>query len=216
MPYIVFLNPKGRRDVWRRLIKYYGKTVLLLSGYPFIRVKYVDLANEECARPGVCILNHRSGSDAFFVAELPGKLVQVINDWPFKLPFFGFFAKLGKYYNIKTMPWSEFLQKAGEDINSDGNSVAGFPEGTRSGDNGLGQFHGILFRLAQEIQCPIFPVLILGTEKIPDLNFMMHPGTVRIYKMQPLMPEEFADWTAFKLKKHVRELMCEKIKELES
>ncbi len=209
-----FQSRKRRQNTWRWAIKFYGKAVLALSGYPFIRIHYNDLAPEETA-PGVYILNHRSGSDAFMVAFLPGGVIQVVNDWPFKLFFYGFFAKLGGYYNIKGTPWEEFLKEAGDDILKYKFSVVGFPEGTRSGCAEMGKFHGALFRLAQEIKCPVYPVVLTGNDKIPDLKFVMHPGTVNIYKLPAVQPETFDGWSGFKLKNYVRDLMADKISELE-
>ena len=94
-------------------------------------------------------------------------------------------------------------------------SLVGFPEGTRSGSREMGQFHGALFRLALEIKKPLYPVLIMGNEKIPDLNFIVHPGTIRIYKLPAVQPEQFEGWTPFKFKNYVRELMHSKMAELE-
>lgn len=210
----LFQTGKRRQITWRWAIKYYGKTVLALYGYPYIKIRYQDLAPEE-NEPGVFILNHRSGSDGFLAAFLPGGVIQAINDWPFKLFFFGIFARLGGYFNIKGMPWERFLQEAGSCIAQDRFSVVGFPEGTRSGCSRMGKFHGALFRLAQEARCPVYPVVVMGNDKIPDLNFVMHSGTIEIFKLPSVKPEEFADWSAYKLKNHVKDQMAAKIKELD-
>ncbi len=210
-----FKNSDGRRRIWRTAIKCYGKTVLALSGYPFIKIIYKNLAPEE-KEPGVVVMNHRSGSDGFLVAYFTGGVVQVVNDWPFKLPFLGFFARQGEYFNIRAMTWDEFLAAGTKCICDEKFSLVGFPEGTRSGCKEMGPFHGALFRLAQQIKKPLYPVLILGNEKIPDLNFVVHPGTIRIYKLPAVQPELFADWTPFKFKNYVRELMQSKMAELEN
>ncbi|MFA6103838.1 MAG: lysophospholipid acyltransferase family protein [Victivallaceae bacterium] len=209
-----FISSAARHKVWRNLIRFYGKFVIKASSYPFIKVEYYDLApNEKSA--GVVVANHRSGSDAFMFGMWPGDLVQIAGEWPFKLPFFGVLAKCGGYYNISKIAFDDFISRASDDILKNNVSVVGFPEGTRSVNREMGQFHGALFRLAVKINCPVYPFLILGTEKVVNRQFMVSPGFIRLYKLPAVSPERFAGWTPFQLKVYVKNHMTEKIAELE-
>jgi 1-acyl-sn-glycerol-3-phosphate acyltransferase len=209
-----FISSAARYKKWRNLIRFYGKFVIRASSYPFIKVEYYDLAPNETSA-GVVVANHRSGSDAFMFGMWPGDLVQIAGEWPFKLPFFGVLAKYGGYYNISKIAFDDFLDRASNDILKNNISVVGFPEGTRSLNSEMGQFHGTLFRLAAKINCPVYPFIILGTEKVVNRQFVVSPGSVRLYKLPAVNPERFAGWTPFQLKVYVRKQMAAKIAELE-
>src|ERR1700728_2301575 len=75
----VFRNRRRSDRLIRRTITHYGAAVIR-SGWPFVRVKFVDLAPDE-EPPWVFVANHRSTSDAFLMAVLPGECVQVLNVW---------------------------------------------------------------------------------------------------------------------------------------
>jgi len=209
-----FVSSAFRRKIWRNLIRFYGRFVIRASSFPFIKVEYRDLAPDEKSA-GVVVANHRSGSDAFMFGMWPGDLVQIAGEWPFKLPFFGVLAKCGGYYNIGRIGFDEFIRRASDDILKHNVSVVGFPEGTRSVTREMGQFHGSLFRLAAKISCPVYPFIILGTEIVVNRQFVVSPGSIRMYKLPAVSPEQFAGWTPFQLKVYVRNLMAAKIAELE-
>lgn len=209
-----FVTSAARGRIWRNLIRLYGRLAISVSGYPRVRVKYYDLAPGE-KEPGVVVANHRSGSDAFMFAMWPADLVQIAGEWPFRLPFFGFFARCGGYYNIRKIQFDDFISRASVDILNNKISVVGFPEGTRSAGREMGQFHGTMFRLALKVKCPVYPFLILGTETVVNRQFVIAPGTIRLYKLPAMKPEQFEGWTSFRLKNYVRELMAAKIAELE-
>ncbi|MEI6055260.1 MAG: lysophospholipid acyltransferase family protein [Lentisphaerota bacterium] len=209
-----FVSSAVRGKIWRNLIRFYGRTAIRISGYPFIKVKYYDLAPDEKSA-GVVVANHRSGADAFMYGIWPLDLVQIAGEWPFKLPFFGLFAKYGGYYNIRKIEFADFIRQASDDILKNNVSVVGFPEGTRSVSCEMGPFHGTLFRLAIEVKCPVYPFLMLGTETVVNRQFKVSPGIINLYKLPAVKPKEFENWTPFQLKSYVRNYMATKIVELE-
>lgn len=209
-----FVSSSIRGKIWRNLIRFYGRIVIRVSGYPSIKVEYYDMAPDD-KFPGVVIANHRSGVDAFMYGMWTKDLVQITGDWPYKLPFFGLFARCGGYYNIKTIEYDDFICSASNAILNNKVSVVGFPEGTRSQSREMGQFHGTLFRLAINVKCPVYPFLILGAETVVNRQFKVSPGIIRLYKLPSVRPEEFEGWSAFRLKNHVRDYMALKISELE-
>ncbi len=200
----------------RQCIVIYGKILHYLVFFPFVRIYFEDLSSESNTKPGLFVINHRSASDPFLMAVLPGEFVQIVNDWPFKIPFLGIVAKLADYLNIKEMNFDNFSDKI-ENLIKNNISVVSFPEGTRSGEGEMGQFNGAVFRIAKRIKCPIYPVCIIGNENSPDLSFKMHPGKIKIRKYPDITKDIDIDkYTAFQLKKYVRKVMLENIEEMEN
>jgi 1-acyl-sn-glycerol-3-phosphate acyltransferase len=196
------------------LIVYYGLWVLFWIFKVWGKLKYTDTRPEE-RTPGIFIANHRSASDAFLMAVLRRDLLQVVSAWPSKLPFWGFFAKRGGYLNIDRLSFEEFCSEACREL-ALGVCIVSFPEGTRSGSKEMKQFHSGIFRVALEAKCPIYPLCIIGNENMPDRNFKMHDGKIRIFKLPQLVYDEYKDMSAFALKKHVRDLLQKKMAEEES
>ena len=200
--------------VTRTLIKVYGRVVLIL-GWPFIRVR-MEQPTGLWPQPCIYICNHRSASDGFLVAMLPGEGVQVVNVWPFKLPVLGFFARLAGYLSIREMPASEFMHRSAK-LLSEGVSIVAFPEGTRSGSRKMAPFHGALFRLALKTGAPIVPVCLSGSEKTPPKGSgILHPSRICVRTLDALTNEDYAEMTPFKLKTRVRNRMVAELETMES
>ncbi len=208
---IVFLTGfKKERiaKVARFFILWYGKFVIYAALKPYVRVRFENLSGEKSVA-GIYIFNHRSSSDPFLVSavtDLP--LAQVVNDWPMRLFFFGFFARTGGYIDIKSMTFEEALEKARSLI---GNNVPlmVFPEGTRSGGRHMNPFHGAFFRIAKELNCPLIPVAIAGNENIPTRSFKMHCGRILIHRLPAIPPETVQSMKPYPLKNHVHRILLE-------
>ena len=198
----------GRRETLRLLrffILHYGKVILYVLARPFITVTLVDHAGADEQGPFVYVSNHRAASDAFLIGVLSGEIVQVVNTWPFRLPILGMCAKLAGYLSVREMPFEEFSKRASL-LLAEGVSIAGFPEGTRSGKATMGQFHGSLFRVAAENKAMIVPICMLGNENKPSRGtLIMQPGTVTVYRMAGIPYEQYKDLAPFALKNMVRE-----------
>lgn len=205
---------------WRRtlahtrfLIKVYGRVMMVL-GWPLLQVRAERMSGKP-PLPCIYICNHRSSSDAFTMAMLPGEIVQVVNIWPFKLPVLGFFAKLAGYLSIRKMSTDEFMQR-GSALLKQGVSIAAFPEGTRATSREMGPFHGSLFRLALKTGVPIVPVCLSGTEKAPPKgSLILHPMVIRVRSLEPICQNAYQDWSPFKFKNIVRERIAEELDRME-
>ncbi|MBO7146994.1 MAG: 1-acyl-sn-glycerol-3-phosphate acyltransferase [Lentisphaeria bacterium] len=195
-------------DVIRYFILLYGKTILRFVFPPWIRLRYENTDGTSCCG-GIYVFNHRSASDPFLVAavsEIPP--AQIANDWPMRLPFLGFFARLGGYIDIKNLTYEEVLKKVRELV-SRGIPVMAFPEGTRSGNRQMNQFYSTVFRVAKELECPLTPVVIAGNEEIPNRQFKMKCGHILIRKLPPLDPEMLRSESAFVIKQKIRSIILE-------
>ena len=133
IPYVslfLLISRSRRRTKWviRRSISNYGSAVLK-CGWPLVRVRYVDYAPND-SPPFVFVSNHRSSSDAFLMACLPFECIQVLNNWPSRLPVVGPVAWLAEYLKVRQMTLEAFI-KAGTRLLASGVSIITFPEGTR-------------------------------------------------------------------------------------
>jgi len=210
---VAFADSRRTPGILRKAILWYGKCIIHVAILPFIRVRFQNFAPDEDA-PGIYVLNHRSASDAFMVAMLNRPVAQVVNRWPMRLPFFGFFARRAGYLDIFTMSYEEFKSRV-LSILSQGDSVLAFPEGTRSGSRKMNQFHSGVFRVAKELKCPIYPVCVVGSENRPDRRFAITPGVIKMRRMPGIMPEAYAGMSSFGLKSHVRAIIQAQIDRME-
>jgi 1-acyl-sn-glycerol-3-phosphate acyltransferase len=198
-------NDRQAKHMIRRIISHYGIAVIH-SGWPLVKVKFVDEAPDE-KPPFVFVANHRSTADAFLMSFLPVEAVQVLNIWTSRLPLVNYLSKTGDYLRIREIPFEEFLI-SGTQLLSQGCSVIAFPEGTRSGSRTMGPFHGSAFRLAQQAGVKICPITITGSEDIPHRgSLVMHPGNVVVTKLRALACEDFAEMNPYALKTRVRDLI---------
>ena len=131
------------------MILQYGRVMVYRAVWPFVRVKFEDGAAGE-TRPGIYVFNHRSASDPFLGATLNIPVIQAVNGWPMRLPFFGFFARRGGYIDTTKLSYEEARDRMGRMLER-GVSVAAFPEGTRSGSRRMNQFRSGVFKAAREL-----------------------------------------------------------------
>ncbi|MFO7752220.1 MAG: lysophospholipid acyltransferase family protein [Desulfobacteraceae bacterium] len=192
----------------RRLIVWYGKTIIFFLGRLVARVRFIDSSMGKRAEdPCVYAVNHRSASDAFLMAVLPGEFVQVVNIWPFKLPILGVCAKLAGYISVREMPFDEFIALT-RNLAEQKVSIVSFPEGTRSGTSTISHFHSGVFRAALTNRLSVVPVCITGTEDKPRRgSLLINPGEVHVHMLPAVYPSEYGGMTAFALKNHVRQTM---------
>ena len=192
--------------IFRKAISYYGKMIIFVLPRYFIKVCFKDFSSNEKG-PFVYVINHRASSDAFLLACLDGEIVQVVNKWPFKLPVLGVYAKWAGYLNVREMTFDKFSDSCSNFLGQ-GCSIAAFPEGTRSGDKTVGQFHGAIFRVAQANQAKIVPVIIMGNEDKPGRgSFNLNAGKIHVHRLPSIGYNDYKGMNSFKLKKYMRNLM---------
>ncbi len=212
----LFLPKRILQRRFRRAISFYGAVVIRVLPYPLVRIDYVDDDPATADGPLVFVCNHRASSDAFLLACLPFECVQVVKDWPLRLPVLGPYAKWAGYLSVTELPFEEFSRRAAGLI-AQGACVAGFPEGTRSGTLALGPFNSALFRVALETRCSIVPLCISGNEDVPRRgSLLLRPAVIRIRKLPAIRGADFGHMNAYKLKHHVRDVMAEALTRLDA
>ena len=191
----------------RRAISWYGAVVIRILPWPLVRLSYKDFSKNKTSAPYIFVCNHRSASDPFLLGVLPYEVVQVVNIWPFRLPVFGMVAKIAGYLNVRELPFEIFFAKTSQ-LLKEGVSIAVFPEGTRSRDNSIAQFHSAIFRVALEARVPIVPLCITGNENIPPVGSpYLRPGLIKIHRLEAVTWEECRNFNSFKLKNYLRDMM---------
>jgi 1-acyl-sn-glycerol-3-phosphate acyltransferase len=194
--------------MFRRAINWYGWGIIHGVAFPCVRVTYRRPAPDPGAGACVFVSNHRSGSDAFFMAVLREEMVQVVNIWPFRIPVLGFAARMAGYLSVREMPIDDFIAR-GRALLREGVSIVVFPEGTRSGGRELGSFHGAAFRLALAAGVPIVPLCVAGTERTPARGTAwLEPARIRIHRLPAVPWASFRDLDAFHLKTRIRKMMA--------
>jgi 1-acyl-sn-glycerol-3-phosphate acyltransferase len=91
-----------------------------------------------------------------------------------------------------------------------GQSVAIFPEGSRTFDGGLLPFKKGGFLLAGKAGVPIVPVTINGSMKVnPKTRLELHPGTIRVRIGDPIPTENLDSHERQRLLEDVRRIISE-------
>jgi 1-acyl-sn-glycerol-3-phosphate acyltransferase len=217
--YVVFFKVFFSKRVFlkrlRRFISWYGLIIVKILIFPFIKTKFTDLAKKEDIVPCIFVCNHRSSLDPYLLSFLPYEIIQIVSDWPFRIPVLGFMAKLAGYISIKEMEHDDFFKTA-EKLLQQGVSLGAFPEGTRSGSNKMGQFHGAIFRVALKVKYPIVPICVTGNENIPTRDFVLYPGTVKMEKLPAIYYDQYKNMNSFKLKNYVRNIIVKETAHMEN
>lgn len=199
----------------RWIILVYGCVVIRVLAFPFVRIEFRDQEKERKRDACVYVCNHRSSSDGFLMALLKIEAVQVVNNWPFKIPIIGWVARLAGYLSVRTMRFEDFLDR-GCQLLKEGVSLIAFPEGSRSPDTEVRQFNGAVFRVAQAAGVPVVPVCLSGNQMIPEKNTgILNPGKITVHKLPAVTRENYQDWSPFKLKNRVREIIQSEVNRLE-
>lgn len=181
------VRTKKGSSILRHLIKIFLRI--------YFRIKAEGISN---IPDGACIItpNHQSIFDAFFLnAILNNRLMKktyfYAKEKHFKQKWL---KKLADYHNIivmeKNVDIRLSIQKLA-DILKKGKNVVIFPEGTRSSDGTLGNFKKTFAILSQELNIPVVPVIIDGSQKaLPIGSWIPRPFTrIKIKLLQPVYPD---------------------------
>ena len=121
-------------------------------------------------QPVIFVANHRSGLDGVFVtSRLPWKKIKntfmFAKDKHFKSTFARFMAPRNNIIlmNINTNLRESIVQMS--EVLRQGNNVVIFPEGKRSKDKIIKEFKEMFAILSKELNIPIVPVAISGSER---------------------------------------------------
>jgi 1-acyl-sn-glycerol-3-phosphate acyltransferase len=185
-----FLDSSGRMA--HRITREWGRALVCLGR---ITVQVEGMENLVPGETYVFAANHRSNFDIYLLlALLPEKFAFVAKKSLFKIPLFG--QALDRMGCIPVD--RDNIQQAIRSLNqaaariSRGNSIAIFPEGTRTLSPKLIPFKKGVFIMAQKSGQPVVPVGLSGTRFIqPRGTIRVQPGPVKMVIRPPLFPQNF-------------------------
>ncbi len=193
----------------RVLARYWAKSSLLLTPAT------VDIKGTEYISAGqsyIVVANHASQYD---ILALYGWL-NIRQKWVMKeelrkVPTLGKACEsMGHVFIDRAKPKAAAaaLQK-GQDELLEGESLIFFPEGSRSENGSLGGFKRGAFVVAKEMQLPILPITVKGTESIlPSNTLNLMPGRAEITIHQPIAAEVVKESTATALRSSARSVIA--------
>ena len=98
--------------------------------------------------------------------------------------------------------------KAAKERIVNGTSIIFFPEGTRRHGNTLGEFKKGAFKMALDLNLPILPVIIKGTENIlPVKTLDLFPGCAQLIIGKPIAVDNYDDSNIDELMQKTKEAM---------
>jgi uncharacterized protein len=178
------LIPFSRKQIklfYHTLICNYTRALIFVA--PGIRLKMEGGEKHLFDRPSVIVANHSSFLDILFTVMLNPRVILLTNKWVYNSPVFGGVVRLADYYPV--MEGAEPAIDRLRNIVEDGYSIVVFPEGTRSMDGVIKRFHKGAFYLAEALNIPIQPVVIVGAgDCIPKGHFYVIRGAT-ILKVLP-------------------------------
>jgi 1-acyl-sn-glycerol-3-phosphate acyltransferase len=137
----------------------------------WVRLRVVGREHIDSTRGGLFLVNHQSFLDPLFVAVFLGRPVSYLaRDNLFRIPVIGWILR--KTYVIpisREAARGGSIRSALERLES-GFLVGIFPEGTRTSDGKVGDFRPGFLALARRTQQPIYPVGIVGADRIMPRN----------------------------------------------
>ena len=131
----------------------------------------------------VYVANHRSRFDPMVVMYKLAKYRIAFISKPsnFKIPCFGKILRKMCFLEIDRKDPKIAMQTiddATEILDTGAASIGFYPEGTRSMDGTLGQFHGFMFRIAKNAEVPVVVAVTYGTQDIAKK--FPFPGGARV------------------------------------
>jgi 1-acyl-sn-glycerol-3-phosphate acyltransferase len=198
----------------RDFIWIYGRFwMLLVSPFVTFERKGFDRAYRENT-PCIYVINHLSFFDTYCMAMQPvSNIAFAVRAWPFRRLFwYTAFMKLARYLDTEDDNFTQMLQEA-QEITARGGSILFFPEGHRSRDGRLQRFYSGAFRMARELNLPIVPLCIVGTDiLLPPGTLVMHPASVALHALPMVNPANFPGPEGhLEMRRTVKKMMAEEI-----
>jgi 1-acyl-sn-glycerol-3-phosphate acyltransferase len=138
----------------------------------------------------VFVMNHTSNLDSPNSTMVFMKITWVMKESLGKIPVFGAALRTcGSVFVNRSDPASarQAVINSSERIKRDGLSVVFFPEGTRTLDGKLQPFKKGAFKMAEDLDLDVVPVVIKGAyEVLTPGKFNLYPGEIKIHIHKPL------------------------------
>lgn len=187
--------------IWARILCMITPIRLRKTGKKYIQRKqsYVIVANHSSSFD-ILVLYARLGVDFKWVMKQELR----------KVPGLGVACeKLGHIFIDRSSPKAalDTIEKAKSRI-KDGTCIVFFPEGTRNKNGGLADFKKGAFKMAFDLNLPLLPVSVKGTNKIhqPD-TLNIFPGTATLIFHAPIQISDYSWDNVEELMQYTKELI---------
>jgi 1-acyl-sn-glycerol-3-phosphate acyltransferase len=167
----------------------------------------------------VLVANHQSLADVFAMYALKRPFKWVAKKSLFNIPFLGWMMRMNRYVAVKRGLKSSMIRMMldCEHWLDSGVPVLFFPEGTRSEDGEVQDFRDGAFALAVRKQCPVYPIVIVGTRAaLPKHGLVIEGQADCLVKvLDPVSPKDF-EGDLERLRDQVRQRIIEEKRRLET
>jgi 1-acyl-sn-glycerol-3-phosphate acyltransferase len=204
-------KPNG---IYDKVPRWWSAAVLWAAG---IKIRVHGMENVAGGEPHIFAANHVSWFDVPALAKVLPRYKFVAKAELFKVPIFGPAMRAAGMVEIQRENRKAAFgayEVAAERIRA-GISVVVFPEGTRGHEYPLRPFKKGPFVLAIAAGAPIIPIIIHGTiEVMPRNSLWVHPGTIDIHLLEPVVTSSVDYDHREALMQTVRTRMANAMKEL--
>jgi 1-acyl-sn-glycerol-3-phosphate acyltransferase len=172
---------------------FWGSQYFYLS--PFWRFTVENRHHLPRRGPAVIVANHSSLGDILVLFGLYRPFKWVSKASVFRVPFLGWNMSLNRYVALQRGDRDSIAKmiRECEEWLQRGVPILMFPEGTRSEDGNMKPFKDGAFRLAIEQQCPLIPIVIVGTERtLPKHGLLLQVEANCVVRvLEPIDPAPF-------------------------
>ncbi len=161
-----------------------------------IRVTVGGLENVPIDRPCIFMCNHVSNLDPPVVLpSLPGRSAVLLKRELMRIPLLGTAMRMAMFVPVERSSSRDAAQRgvaAAARALKAGLHILVFPEGTRSVSGRLSTFKKGPFFLAREMQAPIVPVAVSGTQGMMRKgSFAVYPGVAKVELLAAIDPKDY-------------------------
>lgn len=160
----------------------------------------------------IIVANHLSHFDIFLLYGWLGLDIRwVMKQELRKIPLFGSACEaLGHIYIDRgNHEVAQAQLSAARESFVPGTSIVFFPEGTRNTSGELKSFKSGAFIMAKQMQLPILPIALVGTDEIaPARTLDLFPGTAEVRILPPIAVEEVMELSSNQLKERARDAIA--------
>lgn len=212
--WLIAPKDKHKRDLMLLSYVHWGfRTVEKLTGS---KVTVKGLENIPKDRPVVYISNHQSIYDIVVTySRIPGLCGFIAKKSLLEIPILGWLMKRLYSLGIDRENLKDGLKVILKAIDEakNGISICIYPEGTRSKDGEVHEFHAGSFKVATKSGCPVIPVAVNGTRGILEYHFPnIKKSNVTLTFGKPIETKNMSRDEQKELPKRVREEIIQMIK----
>ncbi len=170
----------------RRKAKYaYNFLLSLMSNFVVYIMNFhvtkreIDKHKLDFSKPAVLAANHQSHLDLVLLMKMNPRIIILTNHWVWHSKLFGFIVRFADYYPVYKGLDHDF-ERISKKVN-EGYSILVFPEGTRTNDGKIKRYHQGVFKIADDLNLEIQPILLHGAyNAMPRDEFFLRARNITL------------------------------------